>query len=63
MKQGLSIDSFGNKTWFKDGQRHRIDGPDIEYVNGEKRWYINGEEFTCKDNEEFLQIVKLKVFL
>ena len=25
------------------GQYHRTDGPAIEYVSGEKHWYINGQ--------------------
>lgn len=56
----LTIDSLGNKTWTKNGSRHRVDGPAIEYANGSWIWmrqglchrldgpavrYVNGEEF------------------
>jgi hypothetical protein len=27
----------------KSGQYHRLDGPAVEYSNGEKHWYINGK--------------------
>ena len=27
----------------KNGERHRVDGPAVEYFNGSKRWYKNGE--------------------
>jgi hypothetical protein len=36
------IDTHGNKRWYdKYGQDHRLDGPAIEYYNGNKSWYIN----------------------
>ena len=25
------------------GQYHRLDGPAIEYINGDKSWWINGK--------------------
>ena len=28
--------------WFLDGQRHRLDGPAYESVNGDTFWYLNG---------------------
>ncbi len=36
---------YDNRTeWFnKDGDRHRIDGPAVEYANGDKEWYQNGQ--------------------
>jgi hypothetical protein len=40
----LEIDKFGNKIWRnKDGELHRIDGPAIEYSDGDKFWFQNGE--------------------
>ena len=27
----------------KNGERHRVDGPAIEYASGEKHWYKNGK--------------------
>ena len=28
--------------WYKNGVRHREDGPAIEYADGRKQWYLNG---------------------
>jgi hypothetical protein len=33
----------GDKSWSKNGQLHREDGPAIEYANGDKSWYKNGQ--------------------
>ena len=43
MKQGLIIDVFGDKRWYKDDLYHREDGPAIEVCEGYKSWYINGK--------------------
>jgi hypothetical protein len=29
--------------WYLNGKRHRVDGPAIEYVNGDKVWYMFGK--------------------
>ena len=31
----------GDKLWYLNGERHREDGPAIEYANGIKYWYLN----------------------
>jgi len=33
----------GDKAWYKEGFRHRIDGPAEIYINGDKFWYKEGE--------------------
>ena len=33
----------GTKAWYLNGQRHRIDGPAIEWADGTKEWYLNGK--------------------
>ena len=33
----------GRKDWYLNGQRHREDGPAIEYVDGGKEWFLNGQ--------------------
>jgi len=38
-----SIYLNGTKIWYLNGQRHREDGPAIEYESGYKEWYINGK--------------------
>ena len=52
----------GGKSWYLNDLYHRIDGPAIEWSNGYKEWYIHGEYIPCKTNEEFLRLVKMKVF-
>ena len=36
---------FGAKQWYLNGERHREDGPAVEYANGTKYWYLNGKQF------------------
>ena len=33
----------GTKEWYRNGKRHREDGPAMEYANGSKFWYLNGK--------------------
>ena len=33
----------GDKYWYQNGVRHRLDGPAVELANGTKAWYQNGE--------------------
>jgi hypothetical protein len=42
MKNGMIVDEEGNKTWYKDGQLHREDGPAYERADGSKLWFFNG---------------------
>jgi hypothetical protein len=63
MKSICKTYSNGDKIWYLNGKLHREDGPACEYFNGAKYWYIHGEWIECKDNEEFLRIIKLMVFL
>ena len=38
------ITEFGTICYYNaDGQEHRLDGPAVEYSNGDKIWYINGK--------------------
>ena len=53
----------GDKRWYVNGLLHREDGPAIELFYGFKSWYYKGKHISCKDNQEFLRIVKLMVFL
>jgi len=39
----MKIDSKGTKFWYLNGERHRTDGPAVEYSDGSKFWYLNGE--------------------
>ena len=42
---GCVVDLFGVKRWYKDDLRHREDGPAVERVDGDTRWYINGKYY------------------
>ena len=33
----------GDKWWFLNGERHRVDGPAVERSNGDKWWFLNGK--------------------
>ncbi len=51
IKNGLIVDSEGNKIWYKNGKLHRNkDLPAVEYANGNKYWYKNGE--LHRDNDK-----------
>ena len=39
----LSINVLGTKCWWLNNERHRTDGPAIEFSNGDKWWYQNGK--------------------
>ena len=35
----------GTTKWFNEvGQYHRIEGPAVEYADGNKSWYLNGKQ-------------------
>ena len=42
----VKVDANGYKGWYLNDKLHREDGPAIEYVSGDKWWYLNGEEVT-----------------
>ena len=45
-KQYIYTHSVGDKFYYKDPEMtilHREDGPAIEWVGGDKVWYVNGE--------------------
>ena len=33
----------GDKDWYLNGERHREDGPAVEWASGGKWWYLNGK--------------------
>ena len=33
----------GSKVWWLNGNRHRTDGPAVEWPNGTKEWWLNGK--------------------
>ena len=40
-KQVFCIDECGDKCWYLNGKKHRVDGPAIECANGNKVWCLN----------------------
>ena len=42
----------GDKIWFKNGFRHREDGPAHIEPNGYKAWYLDGK-FICSSTHKF----------
>lgn len=59
-------DSDGSyKAWYVNGQLHREDGPAQIYndANGEKCWWwLNHKIIDCSTQEEFEQLIKLRLF-
>jgi len=50
-EQYIYIDEYGHKYYYKDKAmttRHRLDGPAVEYANGNKFWYVDDKQLTEK---------------
>jgi hypothetical protein len=54
--------SNGSRLWKQHGEEHREDGAAVEYSNGNKYWYLHGEKLPCETQEEFEQLMRLRVF-
>jgi len=39
----VETDDGGSKSWWLNGERHRVDGPAIEWSDGSKEWFLNGK--------------------
>jgi len=39
---GIAVFPNGAKFWYKEGKKHRLDGPACEWDNGDKSWYKEG---------------------
>lgn len=50
VKYTVEVYDNGDKCWFLSGERHREDGPAIDWHNGSKSWFLHGRELT---EEEF----------
>ena len=48
----VKVNDYGHKSWWLNGQRHREDGPAIEYADGHKSWWLDGKELS---ESEFLR--------
>ena len=59
-KDGLRINKYGTKIWYKDGLVHREDGPAIIWPDGSNFWYKDdifhrddGPAIICPDGTDF----------
>ena len=43
IKYTVKVYPRGSKFLYQEGNRHREDGPAIEYANGSKLWYFEGK--------------------
>jgi hypothetical protein len=39
----VTVNEYGTKQWHQNGKLHRLDGPAVEWANGDKKWYQNGK--------------------
>ena len=42
VKNGM-FENLNSYKWYKDNVLHRVDGPAIEYFNGDEEWYFEGK--------------------
>jgi hypothetical protein len=59
-KSECKISTNGDKYWYLNGNCHRVDGPAIEYANGETRYSINGKHISQLDNKHIYGKEKLE---
>jgi hypothetical protein len=45
IKYEVTVNEHGT-CWRLNDKLHREDGPAIEYVNGDKAWWLNDDEYT-----------------
>lgn len=45
MTQPSFVTTAGDKFWYQNGQRHRVDGPAVEWSDGICSWYIHGQKY------------------
>jgi hypothetical protein len=74
MKDGLNIImGTGTKMWFRNGVKHREDGPAVDgrYCSDGsfdlprhqyQQWWIEGRRVPCTTQEEFEKWMRLKAF-
>jgi hypothetical protein len=43
MRNGLIINEYGTKYWYKNDLLHRTDGPAIICISGHKSWFFEGK--------------------
>ena len=43
---GIAIGEDDSRHWYLNGERHREDGPAVEWTSGNKAWYLNNIYYT-----------------
>jgi hypothetical protein len=41
IKNGPITDTYGGWRWYLNDKVHRVDGPAVEYADGDRFWYLN----------------------
>ena len=49
IKYEVRVYEGGEKSWYLNGERHREDGPAVEWADGSMGWYLNDIEYTEAD--------------
>jgi len=39
----VTVDKYETIRWYLNDQRHREDGPAVEWADGDKYWYLNDQ--------------------
>jgi len=55
----------GFQSWWKNGYRHKEDGPAIIFGDNKPmpdQWWYNGERIKCNSQQEFERMLRLKAF-
>jgi membrane carboxypeptidase/penicillin-binding protein PbpC len=59
---GCLIDEDNDISWYKNGQKHRENGPALEFTNnGDKEWWLNGTYLTEHEHRRRVRRIKLKL--
>jgi len=52
----VTVDENKNIHWYNDeDQLHRLDGPAVEWPDGDKEWYVDGKKMTEKEFNEYIK--------
>jgi len=52
-----------NKRYYNGYLIHRENGPAIEYINGDKSWYLNGKVYTKNEYLSIINLITKKIIL
>jgi hypothetical protein len=56
---GIANFPYG-KTWLKEGKWHRTDGAAVEWINGQREWYIENQ---CYSQYNLKLLIEKSIFL